>query len=222
MSPNNKHVVFDVVGTYHQVQGPKQETIIDKCITGTCVTYEAFFSALDARLGDRLRSANIGPRIFGYAWMAAAEKEYTYLSMSGAPYVKVFDVFRSVFYRTLWQAGVAEPRRLAADEDREFVLEAYRRLKPRDGLRECFDKLRAAGFTVWALTSGDTQRVSRYLEMAGVELPPKNFASCDSIGVGKPAPASYRHILEKLPEKDREAWFAAAHAWDASAAGYSG
>lgn len=154
--------------------------------------------------------------------MEAAEKEYTYLSMSGGPYIQVFDVFRALFYRTLWQAGIGAPREFATDEDREFVLDAYRGLKPREGLRECFDKLRAGGFTVWALTSGDTARVSNYLKMAGAELPPENFASCDSIGVGKPAPASYRHILNKLPEEGREAWFAAAHAWDAGSARYSG
>lgn len=176
---------------------------------------------MEERLGDRLRVRNIGSRILGYAWMESAEKEYTYLTFSGK-YVKVFDVFRALFYRTLWQAGIAEPRQFASDEDLDFVLAAYRGLQPRDGLAECFNKLREGGFTVWALTSGDTERVSAYLEKGGVHLPAENFVSCDTIGIGKPAPQSYQHILDKFPEEGRQAWFGAGHAWDASAARRNG
>ncbi|KAL4907800.1 hypothetical protein BDW74DRAFT_175582 [Aspergillus multicolor] len=193
----NKHVVFDVVGTL--------------------ISYEAFFEALESRLGERLRAQNIGSRIVGYAWMEAAEKEYTYLSLIPGGYVKVFDVLRSVFYRTLWQAGIAEPREFASDEDREFLLDSYRGLKPRPGLQECFQKLRDGGFTVWCLTAGDVERVSGYLAKGGVEFPKENFVSCDEIGVGKPQPSSYQFIRDKFPkgEDGGDIWFAAAHMWDA-------
>ncbi|KAK6076865.1 putative 2-haloalkanoic acid dehalogenase [Seiridium cupressi] len=200
-SSGNKHIVFDVVGT--------------------CISYEAFYEALEARIGERLRKQNIGARIFGYAWMEAGEKEYTYLSQSGK-YVVYSDVFRSIFYRTLWQAGVKEPRKLCTDEDREFLLASYRTLKPRPGLAQCFSKLREAGFKVWALTSGDVERVSGYLASGGIDFPSENFVSCDSIGVGKPAPACYQHLLDKFPAGDRDAWFAAAHMWDAAAARRTG
>ncbi|RAK94380.1 HAD-like protein [Aspergillus costaricaensis CBS 115574] len=193
----NKHVVFDVVGT--------------------CVSYDAFFSAIDSRLGPKLRTYSINPRLFGYAWMEAGEKEYTYLSLS-THYVKFFDVFRSIFYRTLWQAGIMNPREFATDEDREYLLTSYRGLKIRPGLAECFEKLRNAGFTVWALTSGDTSRVAGYLAEGGVKFPENNFVSCDTIGVGKPAPESYRYLLEKFEGEGSVSWFAAAHMWDAAAA----
>jgi 2-haloacid dehalogenase len=153
--------------------------------------------------------------------MEAGEREYTYLSMSGH-YLKFFDVFRSIFYRTLWQAGIAEPRKLATDEDREFLLNSYRELKPRPGIHECFSRLRAAGFTVWALTAGDTARVAGYLAQGGVEMPENNFVSCDTIKIGKPAPESYKYILDKFENEGREAWFAAAHMWDAAAAKRTG
>jgi 2-haloacid dehalogenase len=149
--------------------------------------------------------------------MEAGEKEYTYLSLCGK-YVKFFDVFRSIFYRTLGQAGIEEPRKFATDEDREYLLASYRLLKPRTGLVECFAKLRAGGFTVWALTSGDIERVAGYLAAAGATLPEENFVSCDTIGVGKPAPDSYKYILDKFEKKDLDVWFAAAHMWDAAAA----
>ena len=81
--------------------------------------------------------------------MEAKEREYTYLSMSGHC-LRFFDVFRCIFHRTLWQAGITEPRKFATDEGREFLWNSYRELKPRPGLHECFSRLRAAGFIVWA------------------------------------------------------------------------
>ncbi|QGA16121.1 hypothetical protein EYB26_003788 [Talaromyces marneffei] len=201
MATSNKHVVFDIVGT--------------------CVSYDAFYDAIEARIGENLRANNIGSRLFGYAWMEAGEREYTYLSMSGH-YFKFFDVFRSIFYRTLWQAGIAEPRKFATDKDREFLLNSYRELKPRPGIHECFSRLRAAGFTVWALTAGDTARVAGYLARGGVEMPENNFVSCDTIKIGKPAPESYQYILDKFEKEGRAAWFAAAHMWDAAVAKRTG
>uniref|UniRef100_A0A093VDD0 (S)-2-haloacid dehalogenase 1 n=1 Tax=Talaromyces marneffei PM1 TaxID=1077442 RepID=A0A093VDD0_TALMA len=178
MASSNKHVVFDIVGT--------------------CVSYDAFYDAIEARIGENLRANNIGSRLFGYAWMEAGEREYTYLSMSGH-YFKFFDVFRSIFYRTLWQAA-----------------------QPRPGIHECFSRLRAAGFTVWALTAGDTARVAGYLARGGVEMPENNFVSCDTIKIGKPAPESYQYILDKFEKEGRAAWFAAAHMWDAAVAKRTG
>lgn len=149
--------------------------------------------------------------------MEAGEREYTYLSLAGK-YIPFFDVFRAVFYRTLYQAGIPEPREFSTDEDREFVLDAYRNLKARPGVAECFETLRRDGFTVWCLTAGDTGRVGGYLKAAGVDFPEENFVSCDSIGVGKPSPEAYKFILDKFPKEGREAWFAAAHMWDTTAA----
>lgn len=183
------------------------------------MSYEAFFDTLEARLGERFRQQNIGSRIFGYAWMEAGEKEYTYLTLAGK-YTKFFDIFRAIFYRTLHQAGIAEPRKFATDEDREFLLASYRTLKPREGLKECFSKLREAGYTVWALTAGDTERVGGYLAAGGVDFPSEHFVSCDTIGIGKPSPQSYQHIVDKFPKSDQpiDLWFAAAHMWDSAGA----
>ncbi|KAL2833329.1 HAD-like protein [Aspergillus cavernicola] len=197
----NKHVVFDVVGTL--------------------ISYDAFFTALETRLGSRLKASNIGSRIFGYAWMEAGEKEYTYLSLS-ANYTPFISVFRSIFYRTLWQAGITSPRTFATDEDREFLISAYRGLTPRPGVRECFERLERGGYKVWCLTAGDVERVNGYLVSGGVEFPKERFVSCDEIGVGKPVASSYQFILDKFPKGEgegaREMWFAAGHMWDAAGA----
>jgi Predicted hydrolase (HAD superfamily) len=104
----------------------------------------------------------------------------------------------------------------------EYLLASYRTLKPRPGIAECFSRLRAAGFTIWALTAGDTARVAGYLADGGLEFPSENFVSCDTIGIGKPAPESYKYLLDRFDKEGLEAWFAAAHMWDAAAARRSG
>ncbi|KAK4544296.1 hypothetical protein LTR36_004506 [Oleoguttula mirabilis] len=200
MASTGKHVVFDIVGT--------------------CVSYDVFYEAIEERMGDRLRSQGIKPQLFGYAWMEAGERECSYLDRSGR-YVQFWKIFKPLFYRTLWMAGVQEPRDFATDDDAEFVVASYRRLKARPGIHECMSLLREAGFTIWALTSGDAERVQGYLSSNGIELASENFVTCDSIGVSKPAPEVYKHVLDKFAGAE-QTWFAAAHMWDASAAKHYG
>jgi 2-haloacid dehalogenase len=190
-----KHVVFDVVGT--------------------CISYDAIFDAIEHRLGARLREQCIKPKLLGYTWFEAAEREYTYLSISGR-YRRFYDVFSSIFYRMLWMAGIEEPRSFASDEDLTYILEQFMLLEAREGVAECFQLLRDDGFTIWALTAGDAKRVSGYFERNALNMPAENMLSCDSLGVGKPAPESYQPLLKQFGND--EAWFAAAHMWDVSAA----
>lgn len=133
-----KHVVFDVVGT--------------------CVSYQAFFDGITAHLGPQLLAQGIKPQLFGYAWMEAAEREFTYLSISER-YMTFSVVFRALFYRILWMAGIQEPRKFATDEQRYAILATYSQLEAREGVKEAFELLRNAGFIVWCLTSGDVERV---------------------------------------------------------------
>lgn len=200
MASTGKHVVFDIVGT--------------------CVGYDVFFNAIEERIGDKLRGQGIKPQLFAFAWMADAERECSFLDRSGR-YVQFWTVFKPLFYRTLGIAGVAKPRELATDEDVDFLVASYRKLKARPGIHECMSRLRGAGFTIWALTSGDAARVQGYLSSNGIEIPTDNFVACESIGVSKPAPEVYKYVLDKLPGAD-QTWFAAAHMWDSSAAKHSG
>ncbi|CAK3862290.1 related to 2-haloalkanoic acid dehalogenase [Lecanosticta acicola] len=201
MAAINKNVVFDCVGTL--------------------VGYEKLSEAIDARMGDRLRAEGIKPILFGYTWIEVAEREYTYLSMSGK-YVTFADTFAALFWRILFKAGVQEPRRFADEGDLAAIMEGYKAMELRPGAKECFEKLRNAGFTVWGFTMGDSERVGGYFKNAGVELPAENLLSCDSSAIGKPDPAAYRPLLERLKSLGGTPWFAAAHLWDASAAKRTG
>ncbi len=64
---------------------------------------------------------------------------------------------------------------------------------------------RSAGFEVWALSTGDEERVLGYFKKAGVEFPKSNFRSCDA-RVAKPALDAYRPLFESFGEDEK--WFA--------------
>ncbi|KAM0550584.1 hypothetical protein ACHAPJ_008842 [Fusarium lateritium] len=195
-STNGKYVVFDIVGT--------------------CVSYDKLIDAVDNQLGDKLRAESVKPSLLVHLWIEAAEREYTYLSITNR-YVEFDKLFSSLFYRMLWLAGIQEPRSFATDDDIAKITHGYLELEPRPDVKECFDKLRAAGFTVRGLTAGGFDRVHGYFTKAGIELPKEHLISCDSFGVGKPDLKAYASTYEELKEAD-ELWFAAAHMWDVSAA----
>ena len=201
MATPNKDIVFDIIGTL--------------------ANYQSLFHAIETRLGDKLRAEGIKPSVFGYLWIEVAEREYTYGSMSGR-YIPSTDVFQAIFWRMLWKCGISEPRIFATEDDLQALMKGYSSLEMGPEAKECIQKLRDAGFTVWGLTMGDLKRVGGYFERSGVHMPPENLISCDSSGIGKPDPEAYKPLLEQLSKDGSQPWFAAAHQWDASAARRTG
>ncbi|KAG2413149.1 hypothetical protein HFD88_002338 [Aspergillus terreus] len=191
-----KHVVFDVVGT--------------------CVSFDAFYATIDRVIGKKLAARNVTAAFFGFSWMTAAELEFTFLSISER-YKPYKEILGALFFRTLYMAGIENPRTFATEQERDECVQGYFQLELRPGLKECFDTLRAAGFTVWCLTTGDVKRVTGYFERSGVSMPSENLISCDAQGKAKPAPAAYRAVFDQFSAGD-DKWFAAAHMWDVSAA----
>lgn len=204
MATGGKHVVFDIVGT--------------------CVGYEAFFETIDARIGDRLAPRGLSARALAYAWMECAEREFTFLDLSGR-YRPYFPVFRALFHRVLAQllglGSAGEARAVFSDEDADVCAGGYKLLRAREGVVDCWARLRAAGFTVWALTTGDKERVRGYLAGAGLDVPEENFFTCDGLDVRKPVPGAYHYVRERFAGAE-QTWFAAAHMWDASGAKANG
>lgn len=186
-------------------------------VVGTLVSYDNFFEKLETVCGERLRAVGVQPKLFGCLWLEMAEREYTYLSLSGR-YIPFFNLFAPLVYRSLMHAGIPEPRKFITPDEVEDLVGAYKRLTMRPGAVECIDKLRAAGFTVWGFTAGDRERVGGYFAQAGIELPAENLISCDSMSKSKPEPDAYKPVLEKLSSSRVQPWFAAAHMWDVSTA----
>jgi 2-haloacid dehalogenase len=191
-----KHIVFDIVGT--------------------CVSFDAYYAKIDSIIGRKLLANNITPAFFGYSWMTTAELEFTFLSISER-YTPYKEVLKAMFFRTLWCAGIQEPRTFCTEDECNACVQGYSELGLRSDIKESFELLRSAGFTVWCLTSADIKRIQGYFEKGGVEMPAENIISCDTSGVAKPALTAYRPAIERFGKED-EKWFAAAHMWDVSAA----
>ena len=185
-------------------------------VVGTLVGFESWHRIIEQIIGNKLRTHGITAQMFGYTWMTHAELEYTFLCMSER-YTVYKDVMKATFYRTLGMAGVANPRDVFTDDERERCQAGYAALELRPGAKECIKILRTAGFDVWCLTTADLARVQGYFTRGGVEMPAECFVSCDQHGVAKPALAAYEPVLEKC-KAIGEAWFAAGHMWDVAAA----
>ncbi|OAL46441.1 HAD-like protein [Pyrenochaeta sp. DS3sAY3a] len=200
--PPEKHIVFDVVGTL--------------------VSYTHFFSTLGSKLGPVLKPHNISAHLLGFAWLESAEREYTYLSLSGS-YIPFAKVFEAIFFRVLHFAGIPEPREIATEDDVRYFMQEYRKCEVRPGAKELVQRLKDEGWTVWAFTSSERERVMGYFEKGGVAIEGANVITCDEIGVGKPEIKAYERVKERLGGVEGKAlWFAAAHGWDVSAAGRAG
>jgi 2-haloacid dehalogenase len=201
-STKPKHIAFDIVGTL--------------------VSYEHFFSAIDQRLGSKLKPHNVSPRLLGFAWLESVEREITFLRMSGKQ-VSFAQVFEALFFRILHFAGVPEPHSIATEDDAKYFVQEYKNCEARPNAKECVDKLKEAGWTVWAFTSGDRERVTGYLKRGNVNIDSEHIVTCEEIGASKPAIKAYELLREKIGGKENDdLWFAAAHGWDVSAAGRAG
>lgn len=200
MSPQN--IVFDIVGTL--------------------VSHEHFYDVINTRLGPALKPYNVSGRLLGYAWLETAEREYTYLSLSGR-YVAFAQVFQALFFRVLHFAGVPEPRSIASDDDVEHFMEEYKNCAVRPGARDCINHLKICGWTVWAFTSGDRERVKGYFKKGDIAVDDNHIITCDDVGAGKPEIKAYEGLKAKIRAGAGERlWYAAAHGWDVSAAGRAG
>lgn len=100
-------------------------------------------------------------------------------------------------------------------------------LRPRPGLKTCFDGLRTAGWSVLGVTNGGKETSLNYYKLANIELDADHLLSCDDVGAAKPDFRVYinanRDLTFKgLSEAEGDRWFVAAHAWDLIAARKTG
>jgi len=193
-------------------------------VIGTCFAFSAPITTIQSRLGPKLSTAAVDPKTLFFSWFYAAQRDFTYVSMSGS-YVPIAQVLKSTFRRAC--AVVDLPLDAITDEDVDEVMKAFKAMGPRDGLKTCFDGLREAGWDVYGVTNGGSETSLAYYHNAGIELDAEHLLSCDAIKIAKPDVRVYenadRHLTERgLAKGDGERWFVAAHAWDLIAARKAG
>lgn len=194
-------------------------------VLGTCFNFTTITHALSARLGPTLQQHSIDPKTLTFAWFYAAQRDFTYLSLSGA-YAPIAQVLRATLRRACLIVDLPAEQ-APSQEDVEAVMNAVKRLEPREGLKGCFEGLRAEGWDVYAVTNGGAETSLNYFRQANIELDAEHLLSCDEIRVAKPDLRVYENAHHYLRTRGfsgvgNDRWFVAAHAWDLIAAKKAG
>ncbi|KAJ4359439.1 hypothetical protein N0V95_002186 [Ascochyta clinopodiicola] len=194
-------------------------------VIGTCFDFEAPIRAIHDRLGDKLSTAKSDPKTLFFAWFYAAQRDFTYVSLAGA-YKPIAEILKLTFRRACLIIDL--PASAVSDEDVAAIMTAFKSMGPREGLKECFDGLREAGWDVYGVTNGGVETSLAYYHNANIELDERHLLSCDDLKVAKPDVRVYERAQDYLTKQglgergDGERWFVAAHAWDLIAARKAG
>lgn len=163
-------------------------------------------------------------RLFGET---AARKEWFSQLLQLALVVTVTDTYRD--FRTLaGEALDAVALRRGTDltgAERLEILEQITHLPPHPDVPEALARLRAAGFTLAALTNSPPDTVQAQLTNAGLIDLFHTVMSVHETKRFKPHPAPYQMAARKLEREPAELWMVAAHDWDIAGAmevGYCG
>lgn len=194
-------------------------------VIGTCFEFSVPIAAIHSRLGGKLSTAKCDPKTLFFAWFYAAQRDFTYVSLAGA-YKPIAEILKLTFRRACLIVDL--PADAVSDEDITAIMSAFKSMGPREGLKECFDGLRDAGWDVFGVTNGGVETSLAYYRNAGIELDEGHLLSCDDLKVAKPDIRVYERAQEHLTRQglgdksDGERWFVAAHAWDLIAARAAG
>ncbi|EMC95034.1 hypothetical protein BAUCODRAFT_72385 [Baudoinia panamericana UAMH 10762] len=192
-------------------------------VLGTCFGFDKAIDTITERLGPKLKAINVDPKTLFFSWFYAAQRDFTYTSICSS-YTPIAQILKHTFKRACLIVDL--PAEQVSDDDVAAVMEQITKLPPREGLKECFDGLRSAGWDVYAVTNGGKQTSLKYYELANIGLDPDHLLSCDDIKVAKPDVKVYetanKYLTSRGVGSEGDRWFVAAHAWDLIAARKAG
>lgn len=111
---------------------------------------------------------------------------------------------------------------VATDEHRRELGALMRRLPAHSEVGEAIERLRSAGFGVVALTNSVLAIAEDQLANAGLRPLFDAVYSADQVRRLKPAPQSYRHVVDTHQLVPADAVLIAAHDWDVAGAAAAG
>jgi 2-haloacid dehalogenase len=192
-------------------------------VIGTCFEFSRPISVIQERLRPKIPPSHpFDATSLFFSWFYAGQRDFTYVSLCSS-YTPIAQILSQTFRRACRVVDL--PTDIVSDDDIAAIMDAFKSMSPRPGLKKCFDGLRAAGWDVYGVTNGGKEVSLKYYHSAEIELDAEHLVSCDEIKIAKPDPKVYenaqRHLSARgVGEGDR--WFVAAHAWDLIAARKAG
>lgn len=159
-----------------------------------------------AGLGEPWGRPELGLRVLRSAILSSMAA--TLCGRGDGPFV---DHLRDGFVLEVAAAGL-DAARIDDGLQRATALDAYPDAGP------AVDALRAAGFTVAALTNSGAAGGRATLEAAGLAARFDHVLGVDAVGVFKPHPDAYGHAVSTLEVPAEDIVLVAAHAWDVDGA----
>jgi len=116
------------------------------------------------------------------------------------------------------QMTAAQRWREVTDDDREKFRKALGELPAHPDVSAALQRLKAAGFTLAALTNSPRESAEKQLERAGLREYFARVLSADDIERYKPAREAYEHAAQELDVRLDRIVLVAAHSWDVAGA----
>ena len=113
-------------------------------------------------------------------------------------------------------------RKFLVEEQRLDILQTMRKLPAHPDVKEGFQRLRAGGWRLVALTNSTLETAEVQLKNADLRDDLERVFSADSVRRLKPAPEPYQMAARELGIKASALLFVAAHSWDIAGAAKAG
>ncbi|CCG83542.1 putative Haloacid dehalogenase-like hydrolase [Taphrina deformans PYCC 5710] len=191
-------------------------------VIGTCFGFDGAIECIDKRIGAKLKSVNVDAKSFFFSWFYAAQRDFTYNSMVDN-YVPIAQILSKTLKRACEIVDL--PGDQVSDDDVLAVMNAFKNLDAREGLKACFDGLKEHGWDVYGVTNGGAETSLAYYSKADITLANDHIISCDTIQKAKPDIRVYenaKELIKKAGCSEEQQWFVAAHSWDLIAARKAG
>jgi len=125
-------------------------------------------------------------------------------------------------FRRVASSAVSALAPHASSEQHDAVLAAFEQLPAHPDVEPALSLLSEAGITVCVLTNGSSDATVALLEASRLQDMVERVLSVDEVRRWKPAPAPYRHAVDRLGVNARDAALVAVHAWDVHGARRAG
>lgn len=120
------------------------------------------------------------------------------------------------------QMTAAKWGREVTDDDREKFRKALGKLPAHPDVQAALERLKAAGFTLAALTNSPRESAEQQLEHVGLREFFSRVLSADDVERYKPAREAYEHAARELDVTLDQIVLVAAHSWDVAGALHAG